>query len=86
MTLKSAKEFAQRLVNDDEWRAKIRDAKNKEERLALCKIEGYEFDENELKEAETDHEAELSSAQLDQVVGGGGWFDKNRCLVEGCNW
>ncbi len=57
MSMKSAKEFIQRLKNDDEFLKRVRECKDVEERTALVKAEGFEFtrDEiNNLKDTLTD--------------------------------
>ena len=67
MSIESAKAFLERVRNDEEWRTRLSDAGGKEERLAMVNSEGFEFAEEEFKEAK----GELSEAELGSISQGG---------------
>ena len=67
MSVESAKEFVERLVNDENWRNKINAAETQKERQAMVKEEGFDFSEEELAQCRD----ELSTSDLDAVTGGG---------------
>jgi predicted ribosomally synthesized peptide with nif11-like leader len=67
MSVESAKAFIERVKNDEDFKKKVFEIKEKQERKDLVKAEGFDFTADELKEASG---GELSEDELDSVAGG----------------
>jgi len=74
MSLESAREFLEKMRNDDAYAMQIVEAETREDRAVLVRGEGFQFDKDELDEAFSAYAAsdseELDDATLDQVAGG----------------
>ncbi len=81
MSIESAKAYIERLKTDEEFRELMKDAADKEARIALVKAEGFDFSEEDIKAVES----ELSDDELDEVAGGG-WEGGKSCLSGGSKW
>ena len=78
MSLEQATAFIDRVISDGEFSAKVEQYKgNPESVMAEAKAAGYEFTTDEISQAYRNHEQtpNLSDKQLDEIAGGGGWFD-----------
>ena len=64
----STKAYIERLKTDEEFRERMKDAADKEARIALVNAEGFDFSEEDIKAVES----ELSDDELEAVSGGGG--------------
>ncbi|MBF0408914.1 MAG: Nif11-like leader peptide family natural product precursor [Candidatus Riflebacteria bacterium] len=66
MSIKSAKDFVEKMRTDDKFAQKIAEAKSWEQRSQIVKADGYKFSKHEFDTVVS----ELSDSQLDGVVGG----------------
>ena len=66
MSKESAREFVERIRNDEEFRKRVAGASSREERAEIAKSEGFDFAPEELKSVT----AELSVEELEAVAGG----------------
>ncbi len=69
MSIESAKAFIESVQTDEEFRERMKDAADKEARIALVNAEGFDFSEEDIKAVKS----ELSDDELDAVAGGGFW-------------
>ncbi len=67
MSIESAKAFIERVQTYEEFRERMKDAADKEARIALVNAEGFDFSEEDIKAVKS----ELSDDELDAVSGGG---------------
>lgn len=67
MSIQSAKTFVERIKTDEEFSKKIKECKNREERMAFVKAAGFDFSIEEIKKVEE----EISDGELDMVAGSG---------------
>jgi predicted ribosomally synthesized peptide with nif11-like leader len=70
MSVESAKAFLQKFQSDEPFRKQLKGAGSKEEAEAVLKEAGFEFTEEECKEASQKDES-LSEEDLKDVSGGG---------------
>ncbi len=77
MSIESAKAYIERLKTDEDFRERMKDAADKEARIALVKAEGFDFSEEDIKAVNS----ELSDDELDAVAAGGAWDDSCGCLL-----
>ena len=66
MSIESAKAFIERLKTDEEFRERVKDAADKETRIALVNAEGFDFSEEDIKAVKS----ELSDDELQAISGG----------------
>ena len=71
MSVDSAKKFLERIIKDEAFRDKAALCKDKEEKFAFVKAEGFDFTPNELLSLKP-KEGELSESDLESVAGGRG--------------
>ncbi len=81
MSIESAKAFLERCKNDDEWRDKLKAAKDQDARIEMVKAEGFDFTPAELESVTEElSDGELSELDLMGVSGGG------FCILGGCGF
>lgn len=68
MSIEAAQAFIERLKTDKEFAKKATECKNAEERMALAKVEGYEFSKENISQLSS----ELTDDELDLIAGGYG--------------
>ena len=66
MSSESAKAYIERLKTDEEFKERVKDAADKEARMALVNAEGFDFSEEDIKAVKS----ELSDDELDGVSAG----------------
>ena len=66
MSIESAKAFLERMKTDDEFRERMKEAADKEARMAIVKAEGFDFTMEEIATLKE----ELSDIELDMVAAG----------------
>ncbi len=73
MSVKSAKEFLEKVKSDDDFRKSLENAASDEARKALVKKRGFDFTKEELKEAAgtSGGPQKISEEDLEAVAGGG---------------
>jgi len=73
MSVKSAKEFLEKVKSDDDFRKSLENAASDEARKALVKKKGFDFTKEELKEAAgiSGGPQKISEEDLEAVAGGG---------------
>jgi predicted ribosomally synthesized peptide with nif11-like leader len=71
MSMESAKAFVERMKTDEDFRKKVTELKNADERMRYVKKAGFDFTKEDIELAR----AELSDDEVGGVVGG----------VNGCN-
>ncbi len=76
MSIESAKAYIERLKTDEEFRERVKAAKDSEARIALVKAEGFDFSAEDISAVK----GELSDDELDGLAGGWGWD----CLLSIC--
>ncbi len=79
MSIESAKAYIERLKTDEEFKERVKDATDKEARIALVNAEGFDFSEEDIKAVKS----ELSDDELD-AVSAGNWED--RCKKIKIDW
>lgn len=70
MSVESAKTFIEKVKNDEDFKKKLGELKDAEERLEFARAEGFDFTKEELAEAK--EEEGLTDEELDNVAGGCG--------------
>lgn len=75
MSITSAKSFIDKVKNDEDFREKLGELKNMEERMEFVKVAGFDFTKEEF--AKVKEEEGLTDEELDGVAGGCG----RACLV-----
>lgn len=66
MSMESAKAYMERMKNDEDFRKKVTECKNNEERKFFVVSEGFDFSVEDIKQAS----GELSEEELDKLSGG----------------
>jgi predicted ribosomally synthesized peptide with nif11-like leader len=81
MSVKSAKNFIQKCETDGNFKARLEAAPDNKTRMQIIRAAGFEFTEDEFKEAAAELAAtagkELTPAELREIAGGLGGKSKN---------
>ncbi len=81
MSIESAREFADKMKEDEEFRNSFMAAGNQETAMKMVKDKGYDFTIEEISQVrheykvEAGNQGELSDKDLEQVAGGGWCWD-----------
>ncbi len=70
MSVKSAKALMEKIKSDPKFGKKIEDAKDNKARMAIIRSAGFDFTQEEMKQAVKPAEGELSDEDLEAVAGG----------------
>lgn len=85
MSIESARQFADKMKQDEEFRNAFMAAGSQEKAMKMVNDKGYDFTIEEIAQVrheykvEAGDQGELSDKDLEQVAGGGGWCWDNWC-------